>query len=222
MPIRCDDLKPQDVYYILMLACFLQSLRYLKFYRIRLLSLLLFISIITELCVEFYKCRALNYYIFYHFFNVAEYGLISLILIDCIDKPIIKKLILWSIPAYALASFYISSYIQPVVFFPAYGNNIEGLLVMSWCIIALLSITPNDNRTIFQRSSFWIILAFYLYFIVTLPFNGIFNPLMKNEVMRTSAKRSFNIINSVGNCCSYAMMLVGLFFYKWKKSIQQS
>ncbi|TBO44266.1 hypothetical protein [Pedobacter kyonggii] len=162
----------------------------------------------------------MNYYIFYHFFNICEYTFITLILYDCIPYHPVKKAMQISIPVFAAISVLITLNLQDVLKLPSISNSIEGLLVITWCLTTMWSIEPIDERSIFRRSSFWIALAFFVYFIGTLPFNAIYNSMMAVKSMKISTRVNFSIINSIGNYGLYILLLIGLSQYRWKKSIQ--
>ncbi|NQX40928.1 hypothetical protein SAMN05421820_104333 [Pedobacter steynii] len=214
-------IKLQYFYYLLMFACFVNSLFYLNIKRIKILALLLLISIITETIVEVYMSKGLNYYKFYHIFNILEYSLITLSLIEGINLKPVKKLMLYSIPVFINGALLISLTVQGWEQMPSMSNSIEGLLIITWCIIALWCIEPNDDRSIFRQPSFWFIMAFFIYFICTLPFNGIFNYLITVKAHYNKTKALFSLINSVSNYLLYIFLLIGFSLYRWKKSTPQ-
>ena len=208
-------------YYFLMVACFVNSLFLLKVRRIKILALLLFISILTEAIVEVYISKGLNYYLIYHIFNTLEYSLITLSLVDGIPIKPIRKLMLYSIPVFINGSLIISLNMQDWTQMPCISNSFEALLIITWCIIALWCIEPNDDRSIFMLPSFWFIIAFFIYFICTLPFNGIFNYLITVKSNYTKAKYLFSLINSVSNYFLYIFLLIGFSLYRWKRFTPQ-
>lgn len=213
--------KLQYVYYLLMIACFINSLFYLRILSIRILALLLLCSILTEIGVEIFISKGLNYYVFYHIFNVVEYGLTTLILYEGIRTKLVRKMMVYSIPLYSLIALTLSLNVQDWNQLPSISYDVEGLFIITWCIIALWSIDPTDDRTIFQQPTFWFIIAFYIYFICTLPFNGIFNYLIKVKSHVGKTKTLFSIINSVSNYLLYLFILIGFSLYRWKRSTPQ-
>ncbi|AOM79532.1 hypothetical protein [Pedobacter steynii] len=214
-------IKLQYFYYFLMVASFVNSLFYLNIKRIKILALLLLISILTEIIVEVYMSKGLNYYKFYHVFNILEYSLITLSLIEGINQKPVKLMMLYSIPVFITGSLLISLTVQGWQQMPSMSNSFEGLLIITWCIIALWGIEPNDNRSIFQQPTFWFIMAFFIYFICTLPFNGIFNYLITIKTHFNKTKALFSLINSVSNYLLYIFLLIGFSLYRWKKSTPQ-
>ncbi|MEO6845504.1 MAG: hypothetical protein ABI184_10035 [Ginsengibacter sp.] len=211
--------KLVQVYYIIMAICFFISLFYLQHKKIKILSLLLFLSIITELGVEVLNAQGHNYFILYHFFTIAEYSLITLLLRDGIPIRFIRKIMLYSIFIFGILSLLISLFLQRFDQFPAISNSIEGLLIITWSILALWYIDASENITIFQQPGFWFALSFLIYYAGTIAFNGIYNYLLHDKT--ETARRLFAIINSFGNYLLYLLLIIGILRYQWKKSIPQ-
>ncbi len=207
------------LYYFFMVVCFITSLFYLRHKKIKILSSLLFLSIATEMGVEVMSAKGFNYFILYHFFTITEYALITLLLRDSMRIHPIRKVMLYSIFIFAAFSLFISFRVQEFRQFPTIGNSIEGLLVITWCILALWFIDANYNTTIFQRPDFWFIVSFLVYFSGTIAFNGIYNYLLRDKT--ATARNLFSIINSFCNYLLYILLIIGISRYKWKKYIPQ-
>lgn len=215
-------MKLTYIYYLLMCVCFINSLFYLHRRDIRILSALLLISIITEAVVEYLLQHQLRYYRVYHIFNIAEYTLTTLMLREEIPPGKIRQIMLWSILPFASGSLLVSCFIQPWNRLPSISNDFECLFIVSWCIIALLSIEPENEQSILIQPKFWFIISFYIYFIGTISFNGIFNFLTQIKSQEAVARSLFSIINSACNYLLYVFMLVGFSMFRWKKSMQLS
>lgn len=207
------------VYYIIMVMCFITSLFYLHYKKVKILSLLLLLSIITELGVELLNAKGQNYFILYHFFTIIEYALITLLLRDGIPVHSIQKIMLYSIFIFSLFSVSISLYFQRFSQFPAISNSIEGLLIITWSVLALWHIDASDNISIFQQPGFWFALSFLTYYAGTIAFNGIYNYLLHDKT--ETARKFFSIINSISNYLLYLLLIVGILQYQWKKSTPQ-
>lgn len=203
------------LYYILMVMCFIASLYYLHFFKVKMLSLLLFLSICTEAWAEIIGTHQFHHFILYHYFNIAEYALTTIILLSGIDNIFLKRLMIFSIPCYTLISLYISLMVQGINEFPSINCNIESLLIIVWCIISLWNIKPDYKFTMFQKPTFWFILGFFIYFSGTMTFDGIYNTLLSHKT--ETATKLFSIINSVCNYLLYILLLIGIACYRFQK-----
>lgn len=204
------------VYYLLMFFCFITSLFYLHDKKVQILSMLLFFSIVTEIGVEVMGVYSINYFVLYHFFTIAEYALITLLLRDGINVVFIRKIMGYSIIFFTGVSLFISLFVQEFEQFPTISNSIEGLLVITWCMLALWLIDADYEISIFQQPVFWFIISFLIYFAGTISFNAIYNYLLKDKT--ETARKLFSIINSVCNYLLYSLLIIGISRNKWKKS----
>lgn len=205
------------IYYFFMVTCFTTSLFFLRIYQFRLLSALLFTSIAVETVAECMGTKNLSHFILYHFFNIVEYAFITLILRSFITLNLVKIILDISIPLFTFASIFIGLSIQPFSQFPSIACNIEGVLVVTWSLIALWSMSPNDTLTISRQPKFWIILGFFIYFSGTMAFNGIYNSSLKNKT--DEAKKLFAVINSCCNYLLYIFLTIGILCCRYRKNI---
>ncbi len=159
---------------------------------------------------------SINYFVLYHFFTIAEYALITLLLRDGINVLFIRKLMMYSMLLFTTASLFIIFFVQEFAQFPTISNSIESLLVITWCILALWFIDANYETSVFQQPVFWFIISFLIYFAGTISFNGIYNHLLKDKT--ETARKLFSIINSVCIYLLYSLLIIGISRYKWKKS----
>jgi len=198
------------LYYLLMVLCFIASLFYLKSFKIRLLAILLFFSIAVEILAEIAGVAGTHHFFLYHFYNIIEYFFVSWILTACLPpaRQALKKLILGSSAIYALLSLWISFSIEGLENFPSIGTNIESVALIVWCLVCFWKLEPADNIPIQQRSDFWIILAFFLYFAGTFCFNSLYNTLLASE--KKMAQLLFSIINSIFNYILYICLIIGI------------
>ena len=200
------------IYYYLMLISFATGCFYLKHRYVQLLVALLSISILTEIAVEIRGKDANHHYIFYHFFVIFEYAFITLILRSWISSKRVRKIMLVSIFAFSILSLLISFYVQDFSFHPSINLNIEGLLILTWCIISFFSITPLENAPIYYLPAFWITLAFLLYFAGTLGVNGVYNMLAEKV---SDAKKIYTLFSSISNYLLYIFITIGILCQKW-------
>lgn len=196
------------IYYFLMLVCFAAGCFFLKYSYVKLLVALLSFSIITEVAVEIIGKETDEYYFLYHFFIIIEYAFITLILKRWVTNKAVRKIMQVSIVLFFIASLFVSTYVQSFSLFPSINANIEGLLIITWCIIAFFSITPLENTPIYKLPVFWVTLAFLIYFSGTLGVNGVYNYLLLQE--KVKAEKIYNIFNSFSNYVLYILLTIGI------------
>jgi hypothetical protein len=196
------------IYYFLMLVCFATGCFYLNHMYVKLLVALLSFSILTEVVVELIGKETSRYYFVYHFFIIVEYIFITLILKRWVTNEWVKKIMVASMVVFCIASLIISLYVQDFSFFPSINANIEGLLIITWCIISFFSIIPVENTAIYHLPVFWVTLAFLIYFSGTLGINGVYNSLLSHD--EETARKIYGIFNSVSNYVLYILLTIGI------------
>jgi hypothetical protein len=210
------------IYYLLLVVCFINSLYFLQDNKVKVLAILLFLSIATEILAEIDIHKKVNYYVYYHGFTIVEYGLVSGILFQCIRNKLIKLILLISIPLFALVCTLVMLFLQDIRELPSISGGLEGTLLIIWCLRAFYDIETERPDTIFQQASFWFILAFYSYYCIVTPFNCVFNILQADPKYVSSSDKAFAVINSAANYLLYTLCILGLSCLKRAKFIQQS
>ncbi len=203
------------IYYLLMLICFAASLFYLHIYKVRVLTLLLFFSICTEIGAEIIGTHHFKHFVLYHYFNIIEYALITILLRDGVENGFLKKLMIISIGCYTLVSLFVTLKIQRTDQYPSINCNIESIMIIGWCVISLWNIKPNYQITIFKEPTFWFVLGFFIYFAGTVSFDGIYNTLLSHKTLL--ATKLFAIINSICNYLLYILLLIGISCFRYQK-----
>ena len=215
-------MKLTYIYYILLVACFINSLHFLHDHKVKVLAILLFLSILTEALAEVNIYKKVNYYLYYHGFTMLEYALISGILFQCIRNRLIKNLLLISIPVFALACTLIMLFLQDIRQMPSISGGLEGTLLIIWSLRAFYDINVEGPKTIFQQAPFWFIMAFYSYYCIVTPFNCVFNTLQADPQYLAVSTSAFAVINSAANYLLYILCIIGLSCLKRTKSIPRS
>lgn len=215
-------MKLTYIYYLLLVACFINSLYFLPDNKVKVLAILLFLSIATEILAEIDIHKKVNYYVYYHGFTIVEYGLISGILFQCIRNKLIKLILLISIPLFALVCTLVMLFLQNIRELPSISGGLEGTLLIIWCLRAFYDIEVEGPETIFQQASFWFIMAFYSYYCIVTPFNCVFNTLQADPQYVSSSTKAFALINSVANYLLYILCIIGLSCLKRAKFIRPS
>ena len=199
------------IYYCFLVACFIISLfNYKNDKGLNLISLLLFLSVFTELLVEIFKywhINKSNHYILYHLFTPIEYCLVAGYYYCNIKNNLIKKIIVISIILFCIVSALISFNILPTGNYPSLNNQINYVLIIGFSIITLLQINPNTEEKLLFKAVFWIALGFTIYCTGIFFFNSLYNYLnQKNPLV---AKGTFNLINSIFNDILYTLISIG-------------
>ena len=201
------------IYYGLMLICFAASLFYFDDNKVKLLAVLLFCSIITEILVEYTGKEGKHFYL-YHLFSLIEYTLGTLIISYDINNSRLKMLMLFSIPLFLILASFIYLEVQKGSDYPSIIGTIENSLLSIWALIGLFSIDPKEVTPILKRTFFWFCLAFLVYYSGTIAVNGAYNYLLKNKSQE--AKFLYSVMNSIFNYLLYGCLTTGIIYSKWK------
>jgi hypothetical protein len=199
-------------YYVLLLACFAISLFHLEHREVKILSVLLGISIVTEVIVEIIGTKGLGFFIVYHFFVVLEYSLITIILRSGIRDYRWRIIMGVSIFVFVIVSLFYSFILGGWHAFPGINITIESFLVICWCLLSFFSITPDSEASIFRHPYFWLTLAFFIYFAASVSVNAFYNLLLENDTAR--ARHFFAVLNSLSNYLLYIMLIKGVVCFR--------
>lgn len=179
------------------------------------LFLLLLASVAVEAVVRLFEYQNQNHFILYHFFTPVEYTLINLYFFYSIRLRIIRKIILLSIVLFWIFSIYTFTNTS-LLNFPSIANSIESFVLIVSSTLALLTLEPGKEKSIYSVPEFWISLAVLFYFTGTFFFNGAYNYLKSHNLK--VARDNFTIINSVFNYLFYVLISYGLIcYYKYRK-----
>jgi hypothetical protein len=174
---------------------------------LKIIILLLFISILTEVIV-YMMYYVLNmkkeYLMIYHIYIPIEYLLLSSYFYFNIKNEFVKELI-----QYSIILFYCICVLSSILFFneerfcdfPGYILCLSGGFLMIWCIFSLYEIRPTDQAELFQSPLFWICVGIFIYYSVSVPFNVTYDFFYKND--QTLAKFLNKLINKGANYILY-------------------
>ncbi|MDN3548945.1 hypothetical protein [Mucilaginibacter aquaedulcis] len=179
------------------------------------MATLLFLSCLTEIIVLILMSLGMHYYAIYLIFCIFEYGLITLLLAWDIQEGWKQKMMFWSVGVFAIACLIFSLMKNNWEDPPSEIYVIEGFLTIVWCLFALWAMEVDKNKTVYQHSTFWFIVAFFIYCLGTITFNGINNYLPSTPERRVL----FSAVNAGVNLVSYSIMLNGFFYCKWEQCI---
>jgi len=176
----------QGVYLALMTASLVMGIFASRYNRsLRVFPFLLGLSLATEILVMvFYYHLKINYNIIYHMYIPLEYSILAYFFYGMIPHPLLKKTILASIPLYVAGSILLSVVVLPqsVEGHPGMNFNLEGLLLITWSITALLTVEPVEGVPLRRLPLFWICLGILVFHAGIFSFNGAYNYLREVDV----------------------------------------
>jgi hypothetical protein len=179
-----------SIYQILYLAFLTSSLAislycYPSFQQNRSLKIFPFLlatSLLTEIVVNIlHFVFHQNFLFMYHFYIPVEYAFLAYFFYLNSGHPTLRRIILFSIPAYLLVSIYISLKVSPINTHPGLNFNLEGILLILWSLITLLNVNPTGNLPIVRLPVFWICLGILIFHCGIFFFNGVYNYLLEND-----------------------------------------
>lgn len=196
------------VYYGLMILAFFVSIPAgRQDRRLKLLTLLLFFSIVTELVVELCKYYNISHRFIYHIYIPLEYLMLCLFIQTQYVSKIIKRMVLATIPLYVFLAAFFSLFILPPPYFPSIQFNIAGLFIILLVITVLFNLKIKDNYSIFRLPFFWIAIGLLLFHSGLFLFNGVYNFLLKTK--SDSAAHLQKIVNTNLNYLLYLFWITG-------------
>lgn len=199
------------VYMFFLVTCFIISLFNYKNERgLKIISLLLFLSVLTDgtaITIKLLKINNSNHYILYHFFTPLEFTLVTLYYSLHINNNGLKKIMYAIIVCFCIISIIISFKMIEISKYPSLNNQIFYVLIIILSVITMLHINPLGNQKLFSKAIFWIALGFTIYCAGIFTFNSLYNYLkIKNPSL---AKNTFNLINSIFNDILYTLISIG-------------
>lgn len=199
------------IYFSLLIINFFASFFFLKATVIKLLSVLLFISLVTEIFAAFSNFEN---FLFYSLFTPVEYILVSLILTRHLKSRTVNKLVIASIILFTVLCLF-SIQVNKTDVYPSSITSVEDLLTTIWCLICFFYIEPLEDISITKRPIFWITLGFFIYNLGTIGVNAIYNTWITNQ--RDIANYIHKIINVSFNILLYILLAIGIIGHKWDK-----
>ncbi|MEO6832754.1 MAG: hypothetical protein ABI378_09735 [Chitinophagaceae bacterium] len=146
----------------------------------RWICLLLSLTVIEESLAEYFKIYFRNNSVIYHIYTPIELFIIC-IYFDLslkITKPY-RLAFLIGIPGIIVSAF-ITIYIQPYYKFNSYFLLIEGLVIVSLCLLAFYKLLLREDIVPKMMAQFWLTISFLLYWSVTYISLGLFSGEVNN------------------------------------------
>lgn len=204
-------------YYFFMSIALMCSMRFSgKEARFIILSVLLSLSIITEITVDNLKSFGKDHRLIYHVYIPIEYFLLALFFSKQNIIKHAKNAILISIPIFVLISLFISIFVIAPPQFPGLQFNIEGLFLIVVSLFILLTVELDSLKPFYQFSIFWICSGVILFHAGLFLFNGAYNYLLSNETRE--AKRLHILINTTLQYLLYLFWIIGFLCPQHKKN----
>ncbi len=175
-------IKLKIIYFILLFVCFsLSCFANRKDDKsMRIFPFLLFLSIVVEVIVYFLHSHQIRFNVIYHIYVPIEYVLIAYYFYLNNKVEMVKKIILYSIPLFLLASI-ICSLISSIHKHPGLQINLEGLLLIVWAILSLFSIEAKEGTKIHALPIFWICVCVLIFHSGIFTYTGIYNYILEQK-----------------------------------------
>lgn len=202
-PERC-------LYYVLLVLAFAISYVRSKNDKALVIIYWLFLfSILSETVSDYFRYSdEAKRYCSYHFYIPIEYSLVTLYFSRQLKIPWLKKVLPLTIPVFVLYSIIISVFVQGVEEFPSWQYNVDGTLIIIWCVISLFNLPLNPEVTIYKTFQFWFCIAFMLLFSGQFFMNGFFNQL--KEANPDIITKLIFIVYYILNYLFYTLIIFGL------------
>ena len=174
----------------------------------RYLTLLLGITLLTELIAEILINFKVDFVWIYHLYTPVNFALLALHFNQLFTKKFVKKAIIISIFGFFIFSYSLSMFIYRFTDFPGIIITIDGLLMVVICVYYLLNIDPEFEPIFFQNPNVWISIGLICFFGGTAFFNGVYTKLLQLD--KVSALKLFGVINKPLNILLYSSINIGL------------
>jgi hypothetical protein len=181
-----------------------------KEYYSRLIFVYLLILLLTDLLaiavLVVWKLKN-NLFIF-HVFTPLEYAIFSLLYLNQIQSPRVKKVIRASIPGFIGLSILFSAFVQHPDINNSYVMIMESILLSTWCLLFLREAILYPTVSYLQRyPMFWISVGILFYFVGDIFVEGLLNYLVKHSM--TMAIRFYNM-ETIFKFIFFALVIVGI------------
>jgi len=174
---------------------------------LKVFAVLLSFSVITELIVNamryVFGYGISDYMFIYHLYIPLEYALLAYFFYLNNDNQTVKKFILLSIPLFMVLSILLSLNIISPKEHPGLNLNLEGLLLITWCLIKLFSIRPSATTPNYRLPIFWICIGILIYHTGTYYYNHIYDNLLNinSELAQSLHRLTHKSLNYVLYIC---------------------
>jgi hypothetical protein len=174
----------KTIYFILLLVSFILSLfsDWKNYKDLKVLALLLFFSIVSQALSNILHSitTGQKYNIVYNIYVPLEYCLYSYYFFLNFKNPLLRRIVLISIPLYLVVSFGLSIFMG-FQKYPGLQINIEGIFVIIEAIIGLFSIEPKINSKITAIPFFWVCVAVLVYHSGIFTYMGLYSYIMEQR-----------------------------------------
>jgi hypothetical protein len=163
---------------IISFICSLVSFRLLYPFHLKLFSILLFITVVTELISNFFltPLHLNSNYPVYNIFTLIEYPLLGLFFRIIITNKNFKILCLAFIIIFPIFWFYIFLFVYKLDEWNSYGIIFGDLFIITFAARYLYELfTSNELIQFGKHTEFWISVALIFYCCCELPITGILN-----------------------------------------------
>ncbi len=172
------------------------------------LIILLFATFVDEgiAAYSYYHHKNLDWD--YHIFNPIEYTLFCLYYNAACEQKVIKRFVIYSIPAFVLFAILISTFYYHFKSMPGLNINIEGLIQFILYTHLLFCINVHNKMFVHNHPDFWICIGVMIYFGGVFTLFGLYSKianLNQRETLHLFIKISLPL-----NLVLYSCFIIGL------------
>jgi hypothetical protein len=149
---------------------------------LEIFPVLLSISLVSEIITEIFNRCGIQYQLVYHIYIPLEYCLWSFYFYQVNEKAIVRKIIMYAVPSFALFCLIISSFVLTTAKFPTIQLNMEGILLVFMTTYTIFTIQIRNNISIFSRPVFWVCVAVLVYYSSIASFMSMYNLISDSMV----------------------------------------
>lgn len=122
-----------------------------------------------------------------HFLTPIEYSFLAVIYYRSLESPLVKRIILVSIPLFVTGCLLLTLYVEKLKENDSYARIVEALLITFWVLDYLKEVFGTHKLLNIHRDPvFWISTGFLTYFIGVLFIQGLLNELIKHDLAMAS------------------------------------
>jgi len=155
-------------------------------YALKLLGVTLLVTLLLEGYAAYLMLEGIRNLYVYHLLTPLQYALYAFLFYLMAGSSIHKRLILFSIPLFALVSFLLSGYVQQTNEFNSYALSLKNILLVGWALLyyrdVFMRLRVNRLET---EPFFWVSTGLLFYSLGCFFVYGFMNQLIKTSHQMT-------------------------------------
>lgn len=153
------------------------------------LLLYCFVASVTNLIGHYLGAHHRNNLWLAHVYTLVEYGLLATIFASWQTNPLLKNILLWSVPIFLLLGIISIFFMADLRHFNDYSRPLAGMMLVLAAAYTLFEQNLDLGRPLILKPQFWISTASLLYFGGTLVLYALSNSLL--QLPRQTTKNIF-------------------------------